>query len=65
MTTQKFESEITLLRLRVPKYKEKFEKCDVAMIEEINTQSNGNLAKNCLKSGTTMSNNKRPNLGKY
>lgn len=43
LAIQKFETEITLLRLRVSKYRAKFEKCDETMMDEINQRSTGKI----------------------
>jgi hypothetical protein len=48
LALQKFETEITLLRLRVPKFKSKYEKCDLEITELINRECNGRIREKLL-----------------
>lgn len=49
LALQRFETEIILLRLRVPKYKNKYEKTDAMMYDELNKRSNGNIRKKLIE----------------
>lgn len=44
LALQRFETEIALLRLRVPKFKNKFENCDEAIADEISKTCSGLIA---------------------
>lgn len=44
LALQRFKTEIALLRLRVPKFKNKFENCDEAITEEISKTCSGLIA---------------------
>ncbi|XP_062620182.1 uncharacterized protein LOC134281768 [Saccostrea cucullata] len=43
LAIQKFDAEITLLRIRVPKYQTKFEECDSRMEKEISEKTNADM----------------------
>ena len=49
LALQKFESEITILRLRVPKLTAKFQNADTKMRDEISKRSNGKVREKLLQ----------------